>query len=128
MRPATKTCWQCACAPSLHSDVDMVHMPAEMSMETAGALLATTSFCVAIHPEVPQCDNTLKVTDGAASFNADNGYLAGLPEHVWRAPRAIRTSIKASVGREARFDKMHAYNADMEAARLRLRPTSSGPS
>eukprot|EP00873_Tetraselmis_striata_P005750 jgi/Tetstr1/426014/TSEL_016361.t1 len=122
---------------SLHSDVDMVHMPAEMSMETArgiyrlprsGALLATTSFCVAIHPEVPQCDNTLKVTDGAASFNADNGYLTGLPEHVWRAPRAIRTSIKASVGREARFDKMHAYNADMEAARLRLRPTSSGPS
>eukprot|EP00873_Tetraselmis_striata_P014972 jgi/Tetstr1/435236/TSEL_024155.t1 len=48
-----------------------------------GAPLATTSFCVAIHPEVEECDNTLE----------------------------------ASVGLEVRFDKMHAYNADMEAAR-----------
>eukprot|EP00873_Tetraselmis_striata_P038836 jgi/Tetstr1/459100/TSEL_004550.t1 len=56
------------------------------------------------------------VADGAARFNADNGYLEGLPEHVWPALPAFRTSIKASVGLEVRFDKMHAYNADMEAA------------
>eukprot|EP00873_Tetraselmis_striata_P014516 jgi/Tetstr1/434780/TSEL_023831.t1 len=82
-----------------------------------GAPLATTSFCVAIHPEVQQCDTTLEVTDGAARFNADDGFLVGLPEHVWPALHAFRTSIKASVGLEVRFDKMQAYNADMEAAR-----------
>eukprot|EP00873_Tetraselmis_striata_P016686 jgi/Tetstr1/436950/TSEL_025722.t1 len=82
-----------------------------------GAPLATTSFCVAIHPEVQQCDTTLEVNDGAARFNADDGFLVGLPEHVWPALHAFRTSIKASVGLEVRFDKMHAYSADMEAAR-----------
>eukprot|EP00873_Tetraselmis_striata_P033323 jgi/Tetstr1/453587/TSEL_003982.t1 len=82
-----------------------------------GAPLATTSFCVAIHPEVQQCDTTLEVNDGAARFNADDGILVGLPEHVWPALHAFRTSIKASVGLEVRFDKMQAYIADMEAAR-----------
>eukprot|EP00873_Tetraselmis_striata_P026824 jgi/Tetstr1/447088/TSEL_034526.t1 len=82
-----------------------------------GAPLATTSFCVAIHPEVQQCDTTLEVNDGAARFNADDCVLVGLPEHVWPALHAFRTSIKASVGLEVRFDKMHAYSADMEAAR-----------
>eukprot|EP00873_Tetraselmis_striata_P021698 jgi/Tetstr1/441962/TSEL_030167.t1 len=82
-----------------------------------GAPLATTSFCVAIHPEVQQCDSTLEVTDGAARFNADDGFMVGLPEHVWPALHAFRTSIKASVGLEVHFDKMQAYNADMEAAR-----------
>eukprot|EP00873_Tetraselmis_striata_P017466 jgi/Tetstr1/437730/TSEL_026384.t1 len=82
-----------------------------------GAPLATTSFCVAIHPEVQQCDTTLEVNDGAARFNADDGFLVGLPEHVWPALHAFRTSIKASVGLEVRFDKMRAHSADMEAAR-----------
>eukprot|EP00873_Tetraselmis_striata_P036280 jgi/Tetstr1/456544/TSEL_043266.t1 len=82
-----------------------------------GAPLATTSFCVAIHPEVQQCDTTLEVNDGAARFNANDGFLVGIPEHVWPALHAFRASIKASVGLEVRFDKMHAYNADMEAAR-----------
>eukprot|EP00873_Tetraselmis_striata_P040843 jgi/Tetstr1/461107/TSEL_006246.t1 len=82
-----------------------------------GATLARTSFCVAIHPEVQHCDSTLEVTDRAARFNADDRILVGLPEHVWPALHAFRTSIKASVGLEVRFDKMHAYNADMEAAR-----------
>eukprot|EP00873_Tetraselmis_striata_P020853 jgi/Tetstr1/441117/TSEL_003107.t1 len=82
-----------------------------------GAPLATTSFCVAIHPEVQQCDTTLEVNDGARRFNADDGFLVGLPEHVWPALHAFRTSIKASVGLEVRFDKMQAYSADMEAAR-----------
>eukprot|EP00873_Tetraselmis_striata_P000176 jgi/Tetstr1/420440/TSEL_011553.t1 len=82
-----------------------------------GAPLATTSFCVAIHPEVQQCDTTLEVNDGAARFNADDEFLVGLPEHVWPALHAFRTSIKASVGLEVRFDKMQAYSADMEAAR-----------
>eukprot|EP00873_Tetraselmis_striata_P027737 jgi/Tetstr1/448001/TSEL_035303.t1 len=82
-----------------------------------GAPLATTFFCVAIHPEVQQCDTTLEINDGAARFNADDGFLVGLPEHVWPALHAFRTSIKASVGLEVRFDKMQAYNADMEGAR-----------
>eukprot|EP00873_Tetraselmis_striata_P008172 jgi/Tetstr1/428436/TSEL_018450.t1 len=82
-----------------------------------GAPLAPTSFCVAIHPKVQQCDTTLEVNDGAARFNADDGVLVGLPEHVWPALHAFRTSIKASVGLEVRFDKMQAYSADMEAAR-----------
>eukprot|EP00873_Tetraselmis_striata_P017004 jgi/Tetstr1/437268/TSEL_025998.t1 len=82
-----------------------------------GAPLATTSFCVAIYPEVQQCDSTLAVTDGAARFNAEDGFLVGLPEHVWPALHAFRTFITASVGLEVRFDKMHAYSADMEAAR-----------
>eukprot|EP00873_Tetraselmis_striata_P009958 jgi/Tetstr1/430222/TSEL_020051.t1 len=82
-----------------------------------GAPLATTSFSVAIHPEVQQRDITLEVNGGAARFNADDGFLVGLPEHVWPALHAFRTSIKASVGLEVRFDKMQAYSADMEAAR-----------
>eukprot|EP00873_Tetraselmis_striata_P042684 jgi/Tetstr1/462948/TSEL_007896.t1 len=82
-----------------------------------GAPLATTSFCVAIHPEVQQCDTTLEVNDGAARLNADDGFMVGLPEHVWPALHAFRTSIKASVRLEVRLDKMQAYSADMEAAR-----------
>eukprot|EP00873_Tetraselmis_striata_P024528 jgi/Tetstr1/444792/TSEL_032640.t1 len=66
---------------------------------------------------VPVVPCTLEVTDGAARFNADDGFLADLPEHVWPALHAFRTSIKAQVGLEVRFDKMQAYNADMEAAR-----------
>eukprot|EP00873_Tetraselmis_striata_P026194 jgi/Tetstr1/446458/TSEL_033999.t1 len=81
-----------------------------------GRPLATTSFFVAIHPEVHECDSTL-VTYGAARFNADDGYFVGLPAHVRAALHAFRTSITASVGLEVRFNKMHAYMADMEAAR-----------
>eukprot|EP00873_Tetraselmis_striata_P017496 jgi/Tetstr1/437760/TSEL_026414.t1 len=80
-----------------------------------GAPLATTSFCVATHPEVHQCDSTLEVTDGAARFNADDGFLLGFPEHVSPALHASCTSIKTSVGLEVRFDKMQAHNAHMEA-------------
>eukprot|EP00873_Tetraselmis_striata_P001578 jgi/Tetstr1/421842/TSEL_012742.t1 len=84
---------------------------------------------VAIHPEVKQCDITSEVTDGAARFNADDGYLVGLPGHVWPALHPFRTSIKASVGLEVRFDKMrHAYIADKRPRGVRLRLTSSGPS
>eukprot|EP00873_Tetraselmis_striata_P027485 jgi/Tetstr1/447749/TSEL_035082.t1 len=64
-----------------------------------------------------QCDSTLEITHGAARFNADDGYVVGLPEHVWPALHAFRTSIKASVGLEVRFDKTPAYSADMGAAR-----------
>eukprot|EP00873_Tetraselmis_striata_P036179 jgi/Tetstr1/456443/TSEL_043171.t1 len=75
-----------------------------------GTPLATTSFCVAIHPEVQQCDSTLEVTDGAARFNADDGFLVGLLEHVWPALHAFRTSIKASVGLELGSPEyVHAY-------------------
>eukprot|EP00873_Tetraselmis_striata_P025354 jgi/Tetstr1/445618/TSEL_003423.t1 len=38
-------------------------------------------------------------------------------EQIWQALHAFRASIKASVGLEVRFDKMRAYNLDMEAAR-----------
>eukprot|EP00873_Tetraselmis_striata_P026868 jgi/Tetstr1/447132/TSEL_034570.t1 len=65
----------------------------------------------------PRGAAVLEVNDGAARFNADDGFLVGLPEHVWPALHAFRTSIKASVGLEVRFDKMQAYTADMEAAR-----------
>eukprot|EP00873_Tetraselmis_striata_P029584 jgi/Tetstr1/449848/TSEL_036911.t1 len=44
------------------------------------------------------------------------GHLVGIPEHVLPALHAaFRTSIKAFVGLEVRFDKTHAYIADMEA-------------
>eukprot|EP00873_Tetraselmis_striata_P045052 jgi/Tetstr1/465316/TSEL_010012.t2 len=95
--------------------------PAPMRSEDGaqeGAPLATASFCVAIYPEGEECDNTLEVRGVAARFNADYGHLVGLPEHVWPALHAFRMSIKASVGLEVRCDKTHAYNADMEAARL----------
>eukprot|EP00873_Tetraselmis_striata_P037349 jgi/Tetstr1/457613/TSEL_044180.t1 len=62
-----------------------------------GAPLATTSFCVAIHPEVQQCDTTLEVNDGAARFSADDGFLLGLPEHVWPALHAFRTHVHQGV-------------------------------
>eukprot|EP00873_Tetraselmis_striata_P015789 jgi/Tetstr1/436053/TSEL_024931.t1 len=68
-----------------------------------GRPLATTSFFVAIFPEVHECDSTL-VTYAAARFNADDGYFVGLPAHVWPALHAFRTSITASVGLEVRFN------------------------
>eukprot|EP00873_Tetraselmis_striata_P033042 jgi/Tetstr1/453306/TSEL_040298.t1 len=80
-----------------------------------GAPLATTSFRVAIHPEMQQCDSTLEVTDGAARFNADD-WWASRSTYIWPAFHAFRTAIKASVGLEVRFDKMRTYSADMEAA------------
>eukprot|EP00873_Tetraselmis_striata_P016460 jgi/Tetstr1/436724/TSEL_025507.t1 len=40
---------------------------------------------------------------------------------------AFRTSTKASVGLEVRFDKMHAYIADMEAARHEAPADVEGP-
>eukprot|EP00873_Tetraselmis_striata_P044669 jgi/Tetstr1/464933/TSEL_009667.t1 len=90
----------------------------EDGAQQGAPMLATTSFCVAIHPKVQQsCDSALEVTDGAARFNADGGFLVGLPEHVWPALHGFRTSIKASVGLEVRFDMMQAYIADMESAR-----------
>eukprot|EP00873_Tetraselmis_striata_P038935 jgi/Tetstr1/459199/TSEL_004643.t1 len=86
--------------------------------------------CSPLHPVIPALiaslstdsylvvnNRTLEVTDGAARFNADDGFLVGLPEHVWPALHAFHTSIKASVGLEVRFDKMHSSSADMEAAR-----------
>eukprot|EP00873_Tetraselmis_striata_P009206 jgi/Tetstr1/429470/TSEL_019378.t1 len=66
---------------------------------------------------VEECDNTLEVTEGAARFDTDNGYLLGLPEHVWPDLDAFRTSIKASKGFGVCFDKMHADNAGTETAR-----------
>eukprot|EP00873_Tetraselmis_striata_P029135 jgi/Tetstr1/449399/TSEL_036494.t1 len=79
-----------------------------------GAPLATISFCV-VQCATTRCGSTY---GGAGRFSADGGYLVGLPEHVWPALlHAFRTSIKGSVGLEERFDKMHAYIADMEAAR-----------
>eukprot|EP00873_Tetraselmis_striata_P005355 jgi/Tetstr1/425619/TSEL_016039.t1 len=82
-----------------------------------GPPLATTSFRVAIHPEVEKCDKTSEVTDGAGRFNVDGEYLVGMPEHVWPALHAFRKSIEASVGLNVCFNKMHAYNGDMKAAR-----------
>eukprot|EP00873_Tetraselmis_striata_P016615 jgi/Tetstr1/436879/TSEL_025655.t1 len=59
-----------------------------------GAPLATTSFCVAIHPEVEECDKTLEGTDGAARFNADDRYVADVQEHFWPALHVFCTSIR----------------------------------
>eukprot|EP00873_Tetraselmis_striata_P019799 jgi/Tetstr1/440063/TSEL_028422.t1 len=86
------------------------------------ASLSTDSYLVVDDRSAPLrsedgCDTTLEVNDGAARSNADDGFLVGLPEHAWPALHAFRTSIKASVGLEVRFDKMQAYIADMEAAR-----------
>eukprot|EP00873_Tetraselmis_striata_P039985 jgi/Tetstr1/460249/TSEL_000484.t1 len=41
-----------------------------------GAPLATTSFCVAIHPEVQQCDGTLEVTD--VRFDKMQAYIPNM--------------------------------------------------
>eukprot|EP00873_Tetraselmis_striata_P038897 jgi/Tetstr1/459161/TSEL_004607.t1 len=44
--------------------------------------------------------HTLEVICGAARFDADDGYLVGLPEHDWPALHAFRSSTKAFVGLE----------------------------
>lgn len=38
--------------------------------------MATTSFGMAIHADVEECDNMLEATCGAGRFNTDDGYLA----------------------------------------------------
>eukprot|EP00873_Tetraselmis_striata_P002679 jgi/Tetstr1/422943/TSEL_013722.t1 len=54
--------------------------------------------------------------------------LVGLSERVRPALiHAFRTSIEASLALEVRFDKMHAYIADMEAARLKTPPDIEWP-
>eukprot|EP00873_Tetraselmis_striata_P022823 jgi/Tetstr1/443087/TSEL_031143.t1 len=100
----------------IHDDRSASPLRSEDGMQQ-GAPLATASFCVGIHPEVEESNNTMEATWGAARFTADDGYLVSLPEHIWPALHGFRTSIKASVGPEVRFDKMHAYNADMEDER-----------
>eukprot|EP00873_Tetraselmis_striata_P028849 jgi/Tetstr1/449113/TSEL_036325.t1 len=93
-----------------------------------GTPLATTSLCIAIHyDEVQGCDITLEVIDGAARFNADDRFLVGLPERVWSAIYAFSTSIKAAVWLQVRVDKMHTYNADMEAAWHEVPPDIEWP-
>eukprot|EP00873_Tetraselmis_striata_P001328 jgi/Tetstr1/421592/TSEL_012536.t1 len=52
-----------------------------------------------------------------ASLSTDSYMVVDDRTFIWPALHAFRTSIKASVGLEMRFDKMHAYIADMEAAR-----------
>eukprot|EP00873_Tetraselmis_striata_P019442 jgi/Tetstr1/439706/TSEL_028125.t1 len=96
--------------------------PLHLAIPALLASLSTDSYLVVDDRSAPLqsgngCDRTLEVTDGAARFNADDGFLVGLPEHVRPALHSFRTSINASVGLEVRFDKMHVYNADMEAAR-----------
>eukprot|EP00873_Tetraselmis_striata_P033511 jgi/Tetstr1/453775/TSEL_040727.t1 len=57
---------------------------------------------------------TLEVTDhGAARFNAGDGYLVGLTEHVWPALHAFRTSIKASVGLEGLLHGIPVLNVPL---------------
>eukprot|EP00873_Tetraselmis_striata_P004758 jgi/Tetstr1/425022/TSEL_015490.t1 len=75
-------------------------------------------FLLRRDPEVQQCDSTLEVTDGAARFNADDGFWWAFRSTFGRlfTPSA-RPSRRPCVGLEVRFDKMHAYSADMEAAR-----------
>eukprot|EP00873_Tetraselmis_striata_P019142 jgi/Tetstr1/439406/TSEL_027840.t1 len=101
-----------------------------------GAPVVTTFFCVAIHPQVEECDTTLEITSGrGARFNyADDKKLVGLPdEHVWPAVHAFRTYTKAL---EARFDNVDAriYSADIawrpRGVRPRPAPTyrARGPS
>eukprot|EP00873_Tetraselmis_striata_P009338 jgi/Tetstr1/429602/TSEL_019500.t1 len=68
--------------------------------------LAAASFSVAIHLEL-ECNKTLEATCGAARFNASDGYLVGMPEHVWPVLCAFRTSIKA-VGLEPEYN-VQAY-------------------
>eukprot|EP00873_Tetraselmis_striata_P025597 jgi/Tetstr1/445861/TSEL_033501.t1 len=85
--------------------------------QLGGAPLATTFFCrVAIHPEVQECDKTVEVTHGAMRFNADDGFWWANRSTFGR-PFTPFARLKASVGLELRFGKMHAYNTDMEAAR-----------
>eukprot|EP00873_Tetraselmis_striata_P011902 jgi/Tetstr1/432166/TSEL_021623.t1 len=82
-----------------------------------GAPLATTSFCVAI----PKCSNV------TARWRSQTGRRASTPTMgFWWAFRSTfgrlftpsaRPSRRPCVGLEVRFDKMHAYNAEMEAAR-----------
>eukprot|EP00873_Tetraselmis_striata_P005293 jgi/Tetstr1/425557/TSEL_015980.t1 len=84
-----------------------------------GAPLATTSFRVAIHPEVEECDKTLEDTDGAAKrFKPTMDIWWACRNTFGRpfTPPARPTMKVQSVGLEERFDKMYAYNADMEAA------------
>eukprot|EP00873_Tetraselmis_striata_P011584 jgi/Tetstr1/431848/TSEL_021339.t1 len=62
------------------------------------------------HAYVPM----LALSQLGVGISAGNSRL--IHGHVWPALHAFRTSIKAPVGLEVRFDKMHAYNAGMEAA------------
>eukprot|EP00873_Tetraselmis_striata_P046317 jgi/Tetstr1/466581/TSEL_000989.t1 len=65
-----------------------------------GAPLATTSFCVvAIHPEVQHCDITLEVTDGAARFNADDGFCMYVQAYMRGKAEELREEVDASLSK-----------------------------
>eukprot|EP00873_Tetraselmis_striata_P044213 jgi/Tetstr1/464477/TSEL_009235.t1 len=80
------------------------------------ASLSTDSFLL-VDDRWRSATRRRRVTDGAGRFNVDGEYLVGMPEHVWPALHAFRKSIEASVGLNVCFNKMHAYNGDMKAAR-----------
>eukprot|EP00873_Tetraselmis_striata_P034492 jgi/Tetstr1/454756/TSEL_041640.t1 len=85
--------------------------------------------CSPLHPVIHallaslSTDSFPLVDDRSAPLRSENGVQQGAPlatasfYHVWPALHAFRTTIKAPVGLEMRFDKMHACNANMEAAR-----------
>eukprot|EP00873_Tetraselmis_striata_P008531 jgi/Tetstr1/428795/TSEL_018782.t1 len=77
--------------------------------------------CSPLHPVIPallaslSTDSYLVVDDRSAPPRSEDGVQQGAPLATTSFCVAIHP--EASVGLEVRFDKMQAYNADMEAAR-----------
>eukprot|EP00873_Tetraselmis_striata_P026725 jgi/Tetstr1/446989/TSEL_034447.t1 len=77
--------------------------------------------CSLLHPVIPallaspSTDSYLVVDDRSAPLRSEDGVQQGAPLATTSFCVAIHP--KASVGLEVRFDKMHAYMADMEAVR-----------
>eukprot|EP00873_Tetraselmis_striata_P017559 jgi/Tetstr1/437823/TSEL_026463.t1 len=77
--------------------------------------------CFPLHPVIPallaslSTDSYLVVDDRSAPLRSEDDVQRGAPLATTSFCVAIHP--EASVGLEVRFDKMHAYNADMEAVR-----------
>eukprot|EP00873_Tetraselmis_striata_P012447 jgi/Tetstr1/432711/TSEL_022078.t1 len=78
--------------------------------------------CSPLHHVIPalmaslSTDSFLLVDDRSAPMRSEDGVQQGAPFATTSFCAAIHYP-EASVGLEVRFDKMHAYSADMEAAR-----------
>ena len=83
--------------------------------------LASTGFCVCIYPEVCQLDAAVAMHGGAARFDMDDGYVAGLLEAVFPAVEQFAAQVQA-LGLDLQVCKCECFSPACDLQNHPLRP------
>jgi len=83
--------------------------------------LASSGFCVGIHPEVLDLDADVGRYGGAAKFDMDDGYVIGPPDAVFPAVARFALQVRA-VGLELQISKCECYSPACDLLNHPLRP------